>query len=204
VGVGKFVVEEAAVNDRVSIDDLITKVHQLTPEAFSQDGVLACLAGNRVDEATLAPYIKFNDRTYARNLIYKNDRFEALLLCWQPGQHSPVHRHVNQLGWATVVSGQLVITNYVKLRSSIKENTVPDVNWSPVNSIYLKPGHATTVLPGDTIVEVTRPETIHKAENPAFTGAQTVSLHIYSEPTDVTVIYDVENHRCRTVRMGYV
>ena len=188
----------------VSIDDLIAGLSRLSPEEFSQDGVLAYLTEHRVDETTLEPYIKFSERTYARNLIHKGDRFEAVLLCWEPGQHSPVHRHVDQLGWMSVIKGQLIITTFIKLRSDIEESTVPDINWSPVNAIYLKPGHHTTVSAGDVIIEVTKPETIHKAENPESVREQAISLHVYSDPSDISVIYDVENHRCRTVRMGYV
>jgi predicted metal-dependent enzyme (double-stranded beta helix superfamily) len=204
VALASFTVKEAAVGKQTSIDDLITGLNRFSSEKFSQDGVLAYLTKNRVDETTLEPYIKFNERTYTRNLIYKGDRFEAVLLCWEPGQHSPVHRHANQLGWMTVIKGQLNLITFMKLRSSIEESTVPDVNWSPVGSIYLKAKHRLTLSAGDVIVEVTKPETIHKAENPASFGQQAISLHIYSEPSDISVIYDVENHRCRTVRMGYV
>lgn len=190
--------------NQVSISDLIAGLNQLSPEEFSQPGVLSYLTQNRVDEATLEPYIKFTERSYARNLIHKGDRFEAVLLCWEPGQHSPVHRHVNQFGWMTVIKGRLAITTFMRLRSSVEESDVPDVNWSPLNSIYLKVAHRYTVPAGEVIIEVTRPETIHKAENPNAAGEQAISLHIYSQPSEVSVIYDVENHRCRTVRMGYV
>jgi len=192
------------VGNIVGIDDLIAGLNRFSLEEFSQNGVLAYLTENQVDEITLEPYIKFSERTYARNLIHKGDRFEAVLLCWEPGQHSPVHRHANQLGWMTVIKGQFILTTFVKLRSSIEESSVPDVNWSSVGSIYLKAKQRLTLSAGDVIVEVTKPETIHKAENPASAGEQAISLHIYAEPSDISVIYDVENHRCRTVRMGYV
>lgn len=44
-------------------------------------------------KAELAPYANFSDDRYCRNLIHRSERFELLLLCWKPGQSSPVHDH---------------------------------------------------------------------------------------------------------------
>lgn len=189
---------------KVSIDELIAGLSQFSPEDFTQDHVLAYLREYRVDEASLEPYIRFGERTFTRNPVSRDERFEAVLLCWEPGQHSPVHRHFGQLGWMTVVRGQLVITTFTKLRSRFMESEEPDVNWSPINSIFLKQQHRYAVPEGDVIVEVTKPETIHMTENPTALNQQAISLHICSPPSVTSVIYDVENHRCRTVRMGYV
>ncbi len=189
---------------KVSIDELIAGLSQFSPEDFTQDHVLAYLREYRVDEASLEPYIRFGERTFTRNPVSKDEHFEAVLLCWEPGQHSPVHRHLGQLGWMTVVRGQLVITTFTKLRSRFMESEEPDVNWSPINSIFLKQQHRYAVPEGEVIVEVTKPETIHMTENPTALKQQAISLHICSPPSAVSVIYDVENHRCRTVRMGYV
>jgi hypothetical protein len=104
----------------------------------------------------------------------------------------------------TVLKGQLTMTTFIKLRSEIIESDEPDVNWSRVNSMFIKEDHHITVAEGDVIMEVTKPETIHKAENSAALEQPAISLHICSRPSATSVIYDVENHRCRTVRMGYV
>ena len=34
-------------------------------------------------------YIQFTENRYARNLVYKTEDFECLVLCWRPGQRSP-------------------------------------------------------------------------------------------------------------------
>lgn len=189
---------------RVSINELMEGLGQVFPEEFTGEQVLEYLQANRVEEASLEPYVRFSERSYTRNLIHKGELFEAVLLCWEPGQHSPVHRHVDQWGWMAVLKGQLVITTFIKLRSEIMESDEPDVNWSRLNSIFLKEGHHYKVPEGDVVLEVTKPETIHKTENPASLERQAISLHICSRPSETSVIYDVENHRCRTVRMGYV
>ncbi|MBI3951938.1 MAG: cysteine dioxygenase family protein [Acidobacteria bacterium] len=189
---------------RVSINDVMKGLSQIFTDELTPEQVHEYLLENKVDEATLEPYIRFGERSYTRNLIHKEDLFEAVLLCWEPGQHSPVHRHLDQWGWMTVLKGQLIVTNFIKLRSEIVESEEPDVNWSRINSIYLKEGHHHTVTGGEVFLEATKPETIHKTENPASHERQAISLHICTRPSDTSVIYDVENHRCRTVRMGYV
>lgn len=35
----------------------------------------------------------FCPHKYARNLLEFNDNFELILLCWLPGQESPIHNH---------------------------------------------------------------------------------------------------------------
>jgi hypothetical protein len=38
-------------------------------------------------------YMFWNKHKYARNLIEITPQFEAILLCWNEGQESPIHDH---------------------------------------------------------------------------------------------------------------
>ena len=38
-------------------------------------------------------FCRFSDRTYRRNVIARSTWFDLLLLCWRPGQRSPIHDH---------------------------------------------------------------------------------------------------------------
>lgn len=38
-------------------------------------------------------YISFSDISYKRNVIYKSDIFEVVLICWKPGQKTIKHNH---------------------------------------------------------------------------------------------------------------
>ena len=50
-----------------------------------------------------APQIHFTNDTYCRNLVRKTDAYEALVLCWSPGQRSPIHDHVgSRCGFRTL------------------------------------------------------------------------------------------------------
>ena len=49
------------------------------------------------ERTEIEPYVQFTENHYARNLIYKNSHFECLLLCWKPGQRSPIHDHASSI-----------------------------------------------------------------------------------------------------------
>src|ERR1043165_5778579 len=41
----------------------------------------------------LRPYVGFKAGTYARHRVFRNDFAELLVLCWRPGQRTPIHDH---------------------------------------------------------------------------------------------------------------
>ena len=51
-------------------------------------------------------------KKYTRNLVYRNNDFEILFLCWSPEQIAPVHGHEGEKCWAKVESGKLQFCNY--------------------------------------------------------------------------------------------
>ena len=38
-------------------------------------------------------YINFSNQKYIRNLIFRNDKFEMYVICWNNNQSSPIHDH---------------------------------------------------------------------------------------------------------------
>ena len=38
-------------------------------------------------------HIEYSDKTYNRVVLFRNDEFEILLLCWKPRQASGFHQH---------------------------------------------------------------------------------------------------------------
>src|SRR5207253_2226455 len=41
----------------------------------------------------LRPYRSFKPGTYARHRVFRNEFVEMLVLCWRPGQRTPIHDH---------------------------------------------------------------------------------------------------------------
>src|SRR5262245_65927921 len=66
------------------------------------------------DPSEITPYIHFTDDRYARNLVYKRADFECLVLCWRPGQRSPIHDNANSICTVYTLEGVLSAENYRK------------------------------------------------------------------------------------------
>lgn len=57
---------------------------------------------------------QFKDNHYARNLIFKSKHVEILVVCWRPGQKSPVHGHGDSDGLMIILEGEMTNTSYTK------------------------------------------------------------------------------------------
>lgn len=53
-------------------------------------------------------------RRYTRTLLYKNDRFEILVLHWLAGCASSIHDHGGAHCWLAVSSGTMSVENYLR------------------------------------------------------------------------------------------
>eukprot|EP00391_Amoebophrya_sp_Ameob2_P011738 CAMPEP_0178996992 /NCGR_PEP_ID=MMETSP0795-20121207/8681_1 /TAXON_ID=88552 /ORGANISM="Amoebophrya sp., Strain Ameob2" /LENGTH=662 /DNA_ID=CAMNT_0020689453 /DNA_START=115 /DNA_END=2103 /DNA_ORIENTATION=- len=49
---------------------------------------------------------------YTRNMIYGNDNFDCLLMCWPPGCKSSIHCHDRSSCWVVAVEGEVVEVQY--------------------------------------------------------------------------------------------
>ena len=109
------------------IGDFIAGLQDLEHHPITTSLVLDFLADMRPSPEALAPYIWWSSERYTRNLIYRDHRFEVLALCWMPGQHTPIHTHNGQLGWVTVVQGELECRDYRFIKPPA-EPTLPAKN----------------------------------------------------------------------------
>lgn len=74
---------------------------------------LADLLGRlRSKVADLAPFIRFDAKTYRRNLVADGPGFEVKVLCWRAGQCSPIHDHAGSACGVKVISGIATETTY--------------------------------------------------------------------------------------------
>lgn len=68
---------------------------------------------------------QFQDDHYSRHLVFKSDNVEILVVCWQPGQGSPIHDHGPSDGLMIILEGEITNTSY--LQDGQKVTTV----WPP-------------------------------------------------------------------------
>jgi cysteine dioxygenase len=117
-----------------------------------------------VDLASFAPWRQFADGSYCRNLIRNGPGYEALLICWRPGQRSPIHDHRGSACAFRVLEGVVTETLYEPTRDDLA---------CPVAMRWLPPG----------MVCATEDLDIHDVGN-CDRAADLVTLHIYSPRID--------------------
>ena len=135
--------------------------------------------------SALEPFLYFREGRYTRNLVHKTAAVEILVLCWDVGQHAPVHGHEGEHCWARVERGRLRFTGY---RVESEDPLRVIVTGPPVDG-------GVGFLDG--------PADIHAVENTAEFGARAATSHVYCRPYGECDIYDLERHARRRVRLSY-
>jgi cysteine dioxygenase len=130
------------------------------------------VADLRPERSEIEPYLHFTDERYARNLVYKCDQFECLVLCWKPGQRSPIHDHANSICAVYTVDGLLSADNYRKMSNGhIRADYSED----------MKPGSVLTIQTTE----------IHQVSN-LQDSKNLISLHFYVGPLENSYLYSVQ------------
>lgn len=120
-----------------------------------------------------APYALFSEEKYTRNCVARTEAYELVLLCWEPGQITPVHCHNDQECWVHVVQG-----NFVEQRYRSKEDNAP---LSPDQELHLMTERTSYMNDGMGY---------HLLKNSA--EGRSMSLHLYAAPIDRCRIYNEE------------
>jgi cysteine dioxygenase len=163
----------AATDEREGLDlrGLVAAIKGLD-EVPSLETLYSWLGGFCADWAQLGSYVSFKPGTYARHLIVRGKYAEALLLCWRPGQRTPIHDHNGSIGAVRVCRGILWETIFHqdedgKLRyESARQWTLSETTGAEVPDI-------------------------HQLGNPDVSGEDLISLHIYAPPLGVLNTYKV-------------
>ena len=120
---------------------------------------------------------------YTRNCLFKDDKFELLLICWGPNQETSVHNHDGEDCWVHLITGEIEenfykfdeLANLVKFKSQIVVET-------------------TTSFINDKIG-------LHKLRNNS--EGKTMSLHLYAKPIRSCRSYCERSGEFEVKIMGY-
>lgn len=183
---------------RTSVRDFIEGLRSLESDLITKGRVAQFVADAHLQVEALAPYIFWRENSYTRNLIYQDGLFEVMAISWRSGQKTPVHTHNGQLGWMTVVQGEILTHHYRYLRCSAPENqnAVGMDCLAGAGHVELERLDTVRCANDGRIVTVDKLQTIHQIENADQAGAGCVSLHVYSKPFDSCVAFDMEKHLC--------
>ncbi len=127
------------------------------------------------DESDLAPHLHFAQQKYQRNLVFRNEKFEVLLLCFESGQRTPIHDHAGCACGVKVIQGKGVETGF--------ENS--DGGWLFATGSW--------PLPTEGVVG-SEDMDIHQLSNLQPTGQRLVTLHVYSPPLGEVGNYSITDN----------
>ncbi|MFM9903036.1 MAG: cysteine dioxygenase [Pyrinomonadaceae bacterium] len=175
----------------VQIDTLISGLKNISDDDFTCNNVYEFLGENPVDVDSITKYFHWSNDFYTRNLVYKDERFEVMTICWEKGQVSRVHNHSDQKCWMTVPIGRLRGQNFA------------------IDEIDESRGFCRLVETDDfelsdcLAAKVELEEPIHQVLNLAEFNERAVSIHIYSKPYDRCLSYCRDTHTFKEVPLFY-
>ena len=153
-----------------SVNDLIDWLHTYQ-ERVDLDELKNRLDDESISAELLSPYIHFSDDRYSRNLVAHGPQFYALVLCWKPGQASPIHDHKGASCGVRVIQGAATETSYRWQDDTLVQDSV------------------TTMTAGEVCGSFD--DDIHEIRN---NGSENlVTLHVYSPYLDNINLYDLES-----------
>jgi len=175
----------------VTLDQFVAGLCAIPEERFQPGEVFEYLKANPVDRSSLTPFLFFSKNHYTRNLIFKNDLFALIAVCWEKGQGSQIHNHQNQNCWMTIPIGRLLVQNF---RVIDQNEATSYCCLEPSDSLEIH-----QLLPA----EVDPLEPVHRVVNLAEFDERAVSLHIYSRPFERCLVYSLETNQYREIPLHY-
>lgn len=168
----------------VGFRGMVNALRAIPPGEFTDDRVLDVLRGTQVAPSALAPFLQWDPERYTRHLVYREELFQILVLCWNPGQATPVHDHADQKCWMAIERGRLEIADFAWNRRAPLDELAREVV-------------------GDGELHVDQCACLHKIDNCPRWDEPAVSIHVYSRPFDSCHVYDPETGRRERIELSY-
>lgn len=165
----------------------LSETERYSPETFGIAELKALVTRLSLDPAFVEPHIHFTDASYTRNLIHKNDLFEAIVLCWSGEQATSIHNHGDSFGVMAIYDGVLCEEIF---RRSDEDPAVQRVHLDRLHRQHHAPGTVSSAPRG----------MIHRLINE---GGKTVSVHFYAGPLDTMEVFDPESGTIERTPMNY-
>lgn len=146
---------------------LTEKLSELS-ETPSLPDICGWLAEAEITNEEIAPFRTFSEESYTRNLIFRNDFAEILVLGWMPEQESLIHDHDGSHGVVRVFEGLICETKF---------------NWD--EDLKLRAASKTEANSG-MMTSVGTPD-IHHLKN--ISAQNSLTIHIYAPPLKRLHIY---------------
>jgi len=151
--------------------DLIRKLSNRTSPPELEE-INSWLSNVHITKEDLAPYLGFKEGNYWRHRVCRNEAAEMLVICWRPGQKTPIHDHNGSHGVVRVQQGLMWETMFTydsergRCYKSARECPTGEVTGAGVPDI-------------------------HQLGNPEVSGQDLITIHVYAPPLGVLKTYKV-------------
>jgi cysteine dioxygenase len=163
--------------EQLAITDWVKGLADIRERDFTLQNVQDYILRHAVRPETLERYLFFSKGNYTRNLIFKNEVFECMTICWEIGQASRIHNHRDQNCWMSAPIGRLKVQNF---RVEDKDAAHGKCKLVPTDIYDMDATHPAYVNPL---------EPVHQVLNLAEFKQRAVSIHVYSKPFDSCEVY---------------
>ena len=153
----------------VELCEALDEALQLDPRGASVPALLECYAKTQSD---WEPFKNFVEGSYTRSLVRRTEDYELLLLSWGAGEESPIHNHMGQRCWMAVLEGEIEEVHFNR-----GEGGVGSLIEGPTKRF---PAGKAAFINDEIALHLVR----------GAEGKAAVSLHLYSKPYDICLIYD--------------
>ena len=153
----------------ITFSELIERLNsQTSPPTLKQ--LNSWLSNAEIYDFDLQPYIGFKEGNYWRHRVCRNQAVEMLVICWRPGQKTPIHDHNGSHGVVRVQQGQMFETIFAY---DIEQGLCCDNSRE---------------CPTGTVTGADVPD-IHQLGNPDSSGQDLITVHVYAPPLGVLKTY---------------
>jgi cysteine dioxygenase len=141
-----------------------------TPPSLEE--ISSWLSKAEITPGDLQPYLGFKEGNYWRHRVCRNESVEMLIICWRPGQKTPIHDHNGSHGVVRVQQGLMWETMFT---------------YDDERGLCYKSGRE---CPTGEITGAGEPD-IHQLGNPDVSGQDLITVHVYAPPLGVLKTYKV-------------
>lgn len=163
--------------EQLAIADWVKGLAAIPEPDFSLENVQDYVVRHSVLAETLEKYCFFSKGNYTRNLIFKNNLFECMTICWEIGQASRIHNHRGQNCWMSAPVGRLKVQNFRVEEQNAARGTCKIVPTEIYEMNAANPVHVNPLEP------------VHQVLNLPEFQQRAVSIHVYSKPFNTCEVY---------------
>jgi cysteine dioxygenase len=165
-------------------DESITSLTQLVEALKSAPVEQYISISNKLDlsQDDVLSYASWSDESYTRNCLELNDKFELILLCWEPGQITPIHDHGGEECWVYFVNSQFQEIIYEKEGDNLTKSSKAIVTHGDISYMSDFMG-------------------VHSLQN--IGKNRGFSLHLYAKPITSCNVFNDDLDQFELVEMNY-